>query len=166
MTLEKIALGYHDLNNNDVADLGDTIDYSFIVTNTGTSRCTISVSPIRTGGVNPSGSLILSLAVGASDSGVTATHTIDSVDVGRGYFDNMAVAAGDEISVPSGTVDTLLASVGELMRGGKRVGKWRDLSANTAALGPPFCNPGRRCRVSAPGAAASSSRRGRPAACG
>jgi hypothetical protein len=37
------------------------------------------------------------------------------VDVSRGYFDNTAVAAGDEISVPSGTVHTLLASLGELM---------------------------------------------------
>jgi uncharacterized repeat protein (TIGR01451 family) len=115
MTLEKIALGYHDLNNNDVADLGDIIDYSFIVTNTGNVTLHNIGLTDPDGVVNPSGSLILSLAVGASDSGATATHTIDSVDVGRGYFDNTAVAAGDEISVPSGTVHTLLASLGELM---------------------------------------------------
>ena len=42
MSFVKAALGYHDLNNNDVADVGDVIDFSFTITNNGTSRCTPS----------------------------------------------------------------------------------------------------------------------------
>ena len=64
MTLVKSALGYHDLNNNDVADAGDVIDFSFMVNNTGnTALHNIGVVDLD-GAVAVTGSTITSLAAG------------------------------------------------------------------------------------------------------
>ena len=116
MTLVKSALGYHDLNNNDVADAGDVIDYSFAVNNTGnTTLHNIGVADLD-GAVTVTGSTIASLAAGASDS--TSWHgsyVIKALDVSNGYYDNTAVAAADEISASGGTVHTVLAGLFELM---------------------------------------------------
>ena len=70
MTLVETALGYHDLNNNNVADAGDVIDFSFLVHNTGNVALNnINVSdPDGTTSSTVAGSTILLLAVGASDS--------------------------------------------------------------------------------------------------
>jgi uncharacterized repeat protein (TIGR01451 family) len=116
MTLVKTALGYHDLNSNDVADAGDVIDYSFTVNNTGNVALhNIGVVDLD-GAVTITGSTILSLGVGASDS--TSWHgsyVIKPLDVSNGYYDNTAVAAGDEISVSAGTVHTALPGLFELL---------------------------------------------------
>jgi uncharacterized repeat protein (TIGR01451 family) len=116
MTLVKTALGYHDLNSNDAADAGDVIDYSFTVNNTGNVTLhNIGVVDLD-GAVTITGSTILSLGVGASDS--TSWHgsyVIQPLDVSNGYYDNTAVAASDEISVSAGTVHTTLPTLYELL---------------------------------------------------
>jgi uncharacterized repeat protein (TIGR01451 family) len=116
MTLVKTALGYHDLNDNDVADAGDVIDFSFMVNNTGnTTLHNIGVADLD-GAVTVSGSSILALAAGSSDStSWHGTYVINALDVSHGYYDNTAVAAGDEASTSAGTVHTVLAGLFELM---------------------------------------------------
>jgi len=115
MTLVKSALGYHDLNNNDVADAGDVIDYSFMVNNTGnTALHNIGVADLD-GAVTVTGSTILSLAAGSSDStSWQGSYVIKALDVSNGYYDNTAVAAADEIGASAGTVHTVLAGLFEL----------------------------------------------------
>jgi uncharacterized repeat protein (TIGR01451 family) len=74
MTLVKAALGYHDLNDNHVADAGDVIDYSFLIKNTGnTTQHDVGVTD-NNPAVVMSGSPISSLAPGASD-GTTYSGT-------------------------------------------------------------------------------------------
>jgi uncharacterized repeat protein (TIGR01451 family) len=116
MTLVKTALGYHDLNGNNVADAGDIIDYSFTVNNTGNVTLHgIGVADVD-GAVVVTGSTILSLAVGASDStSWQASYVIQAPDVINGHYDNTAVAMADEISVPSGTVETQLLGLHEFI---------------------------------------------------
>jgi uncharacterized repeat protein (TIGR01451 family) len=116
MTLVKTALGYHDLNGNDVADAGDVIDYSFTVNNTGNVTLhNIGVNDLD-GAVTVTGSIISSLAVGASDS--TSWHgsyEIKALDVSNGYYDNTAVATAEEASASAGTVHTTLPTLFELL---------------------------------------------------
>ena len=115
MTLVKSALGYHDLNNNDVADAGDVIDFSFMVNNTGnTALHNIGVADLD-GAVTVTGSTILSLAAGSSNStSWQGSYVIKALDVSNGYYDNTAVAAADEIGASAGTVHTVLAGLFEL----------------------------------------------------
>jgi uncharacterized repeat protein (TIGR01451 family) len=116
MTLVKTALGYHDINNNDVADAGDFIDFSFLVSNTGNVALhEIGVVDLD-GAVTVTGSTILSLATGASDS--TSWHgsyAIKALDVSNGYYDNTAVAASLETSASAGTVHTILGVLFEIV---------------------------------------------------
>jgi uncharacterized repeat protein (TIGR01451 family) len=116
MTLVKAALGYHDLNENDVADVGDTIDFSFTIHNTGNITQTgIGVNDADTG-VVVSGSLIASLAPDASnDTAWSGVYTITQTDVDAGYHDNTAVATSDNSNASSGTVHVVLANLFELM---------------------------------------------------
>ena len=109
----KTALGYHDLNNNNVADTGDVIDYSFTLHNGGN----VTLHNLGVGDadsqVTVTGTLI-DLAAGATDSTTWAgSYVINATDVAAGFKDNTAVAAGDEISVPT-TIHTVLAMLNEL----------------------------------------------------
>jgi len=118
MTLVETALGYHDLNNNNVADAGDVIDFSFLVHNTGNVALNnINVSdPDGTTSSTVAGSTILLLAVGASDStSWHASYMINATDVGNGYHDTTAVANSDEANATAGTVHTVLLGLNELM---------------------------------------------------
>ncbi len=110
----KTALGYHDLNNNDVADVGDVIDYGFTLHNGGNVTLHhLGVSDADSQ-VTVTGTLI-DLAAGATDTTSWAgSYVINAVDVAAGYKDNTAVAAADEISVSSGTVHAVLAMLNEL----------------------------------------------------
>ena len=102
MTLVKTALGYHDLNNNDVADAGDVIDFSFMVNNTGNT----TLHGVQVSDVNPAvqmnGSPISSLAPGASD-GTTfnGTYVIQATDVSAGFVDNEGIANSLETNAVS-----------------------------------------------------------------
>ncbi len=110
----KAALGFRDLNGNDLADEGDEIVYTFTLTNSGNVT-------LHNLGVTDADSQVMvegdpiDLAPGITDSTTwSASYEINSVDVGLGYKDNTAVAASDEISVSSGTVHAVLAMLNEL----------------------------------------------------
>jgi LPXTG-site transpeptidase (sortase) family protein len=77
------------------ADVGDTITYTFAVTNTGNVTLTnVSVAD-KVGGVTVSGTPIASLAPGAANStAYTGTYTIQQADIDLGRFDNTATATG------------------------------------------------------------------------
>jgi uncharacterized repeat protein (TIGR01451 family) len=114
MTLTETALGYHDLNHNGVADVGDKIDFSFKVTNDGTATLNnINVSdPDGSVSVAVTGSTIVTLAPGSfDDTSFAGTHTINSVDVAAHAFNNSAVANSDEANAVTGTVHTPLAGL-------------------------------------------------------
>lgn len=114
MAFAKAALGFHDANSNNVADAGETVDFSFTVSNTGnTTLHNIGVVDLD-GAVHVVGSTITSLAAGSSDStSWTGSYVLTDADIAAGYHDNTAVAAGDEASVPS-TVHLVLADLHSL----------------------------------------------------
>ncbi len=118
MTLSETALGFHDTDadgdSDGTADAGDTIDYSFMLTNTGNvTQTNIGVSdPAGSGSVAITGGPLASLAPGASDSTHWhGTHVINNEDVGKGYFENEAVANSDEGNAVTGTVHVVLADL-------------------------------------------------------
>jgi uncharacterized repeat protein (TIGR01451 family) len=110
----KAALGYHDNNNNNVADAGDVIDYSFTLTNNGNvSLHNVGVSDVDSQ-VMVFGSTIAALAPGVTDTSWTATYVINAEeDVPNGYKNNDAVATSDEISVPF-SLHTVLSELMEI----------------------------------------------------
>ena len=115
MTIDKIALGYNDLDNTDTVTAGDKLVYKFVVHNTGTGTQTgIQVSdPAAT--VVVTGGTLASLAPGA-DSGTHwgGTYALNSLDISNGYYDNEAVANSDQGNAVTGNVHTILAGLNEL----------------------------------------------------
>ncbi len=115
VSLTKSALGYHDLNNNNVADTGDTIDFQFLISNGG------NVTLHNVAVVDVDSNVVVTgtqfdLGVGQSDSTTWAgAYTITALDTSNGYHDNDAVVTTDEASNSSGTVHVLLANLLELM---------------------------------------------------
>jgi uncharacterized repeat protein (TIGR01451 family) len=111
MTLVKTALGYHDLNGNNMADAGDVIDYSFLLTNTGnTTLHDIGVTDINPA-VAMSGSVIASLAPGASDgTNYSGTYVITATDASAGFVDN----EGDANSLEANAVSALHSKLADL----------------------------------------------------
>ena len=109
MSFAKAALGYHDANNNDVADAGDTIDFSFTIENTGTLTLHNIAVADNDGVVQVVGSSF-DLAPGDTDSTTWfGTYVLPN----NNDFENTAVAQSDEISVPS-TLQVVLANLIEL----------------------------------------------------
>ncbi|MCW2845839.1 MAG: hypothetical protein JWN22_3755 [Nocardioides sp.] len=90
--LIKTAGGVHDVNGNGIDD-GDTITYTFKVTNTGNVTLTnISVADPKVGPVTcPS----TPLAPGASLNCDPRTYTLTQADVDHGSVDNTAVVVGN-----------------------------------------------------------------------
>ncbi len=89
ITLTKDSV-YEDTDQDGGASVGDTIKYTFVVTNTG--DVTLYNITIDDPLVSVSGSLDM-LAMGASnDSAFTATYTITQTDIDYGRVDNTAVA--------------------------------------------------------------------------
>ena len=76
---------------------GDTIDYSFVVTNTGNIALTnvIVTDPLITTITCPSGNPIPSLAVGTSET-CTGSYIVTQADIDAGQRDNTATASSDE----------------------------------------------------------------------
>ena len=91
-----------DVNGDGKTDLGDTIAWSFLVTNTGTVTFTsVGVSDSTAGAVTCPSS---TLAPGASETCTAdAAHTITQTDVSAGVVNNTATAHG---TPPSGPVVT------------------------------------------------------------
>ncbi|AOZ99393.1 hypothetical protein BIW12_08030 [Flavobacterium commune] len=76
--------------------LGDTVNYTFAVTNTGTTTLTNVVVTDPMPGLVISGSPIASLAPGATDISVTGTYTITQADVDAGMVTNSALVTAKD----------------------------------------------------------------------
>jgi uncharacterized repeat protein (TIGR01451 family) len=99
ITLDKQAGSITDTDGNG-QDTGDTIDYRFVVTNTGTVTLhAVGVDDPKTGPVTCP---VAVLAPGASTT-CTATYTLTLADVDAGVANNTATTAGTS---PAGTVVT------------------------------------------------------------
>ncbi len=91
LTMRKTA-ALNDLNANDVADVGETIDYTFLLTNTGNTSLTgVSVSDPKAGSVTcPS----TTLAPGASMTcNADSAYTVINADIVAGNVQNTATAS-------------------------------------------------------------------------
>ncbi|GEP36083.1 hypothetical protein NSZ01_38510 [Nocardioides szechwanensis] len=98
--LDKTASSVNDLDGNG-QDAGDTITYSFLVTNTGqVSLDPVTVSDPKLGAITcPTGAL----TAGASRSCTNKTYTLTQADIDTGKVDNTATASGTS---PTGVVVT------------------------------------------------------------
>ncbi len=82
-----------DINNNNINDVGDRIDYIFTVTNTG--NVTLTNINITDNFVNVTGGPIVSLAPnGVNNTTFKASYTITQADVDKGFVTNTAIAKG------------------------------------------------------------------------
>ncbi len=115
-----------DVNGDGKTDLGDTIAWSFLVKNTGTTTVTnVAVTDPTAGAVTCP---VTTLAPGASTTcTATTAHTINQADVDAGVVNNTATAAGKNPagatvpSNPSSTstpVVTVLVAVADQVGGG------------------------------------------------
>ena len=81
-----------DTNANGRADLGETIEYSFVVTNTGDEPLTdVTVDDPRVTGLTPA---TVSLGLGATQTFTTAPYVVTQADIDEGVVENTAVARG------------------------------------------------------------------------
>ncbi|MGE0167527.1 DUF7507 domain-containing protein, partial [Nocardioides sp.] len=116
LTIDKTAAAPVDVNTNGRVDAGDTIAYSFLVTNTGAvTLSAVGVTDAKTGPVTCP---VTTLQPGASTT-CTASYTITQADVNAGSVDNTATSQGtpptgpavssapDTTSTPTSTVATL-----------------------------------------------------------
>ncbi|MFV5696551.1 gliding motility-associated C-terminal domain-containing protein [Flavobacterium sp. LB3P122] len=93
---------YVDINNDGITNVGDTINYSFMVINSGTS--TLSNVTVTDTNAVVTGMPIASLSVDASDSATfSAVHTITQADINTGFVYNLATASGTPPSGPNVT---------------------------------------------------------------
>lgn len=98
LTLDKQAV-LDDTNTNGRADLGETIQYSFVVTNTGDWPLTdVTVEDPRVTGLTPAP---VDLAVGADQTFTADPYVVTQADLDAGEVANTAVARGlDQTSDP------------------------------------------------------------------
>ncbi|MEL4309000.1 DUF7507 domain-containing protein, partial [Joostella sp. CR20] len=90
---------YQDTNNDGIVNVGDSVIYTFTVTNTG--ETTLSNITITDDKVTVQGGPIATLAVGASDDTTfSATYAITQEDIDAGGVYNLATVTGDD---PDGT---------------------------------------------------------------
>lgn len=91
VTVKKTAGVPVDANNNGRIDAGDTISYSFLVSNTGNTTLTgITVNDPQVSGLNCP---VTTLGAGKSVT-CTGTHTITQAEVDAGTANNKATASG------------------------------------------------------------------------
>ncbi len=93
LDIVKVAV-LNDVNDNGYADKNETIDYRFTVTNTG--NVTLSEIVVEDSKAEITGSPIVSLAPGDSDTSVTGSYTIRQADIDAGSFENVATATGKD----------------------------------------------------------------------
>ena len=92
ISLIKSLVAVEDTNGSGLTDAGDTLRYSFAVTNTGNVALgSVTVTdPLVTVSGGP-----VSLAIGATDaSSFTASYVVTATDVTRGYVENTATTTG------------------------------------------------------------------------
>ncbi len=92
-----------DTDNNDMVSAGDTVNYEFVVENTGNVTLTnITLSDTSLTGIVLTGDPIASLAPGEIDStNFSASYVLTQADVDAGWIENTATTSGTD---PSGTV--------------------------------------------------------------
>lgn len=117
LTLDKTA-ELNDTNGNDVADLGESIDYAFVVENTGNVTLDdVTITDPRVTGVTPSSATI---APGDSVIFTAVPYAVVQADLNTGSVNNTAVANAtspigpvqsntDSTSTPTTTPDPELA---------------------------------------------------------
>lgn len=100
LSLQKSAGGPVDVNLNGITDVGDTIDYSFTVVNTGqTDLDTVAVDDPKIGTVNcPTAVLAPSASTICLAS---APYTITAADVAAGAVNNVATATAHPLGSPA-----------------------------------------------------------------
>jgi uncharacterized repeat protein (TIGR01451 family) len=84
-----------DGNNDGFADAGETLNFTFAVTNTGNVTATNVTITDNVAGVVVSGGPLASLAPGATDTTTfTAAYVLTEQDITNGFFSNLASATG------------------------------------------------------------------------
>ncbi len=100
ITVDKLA-ELKDPNNNGLPEVGETISYTFTITNTGNVTLTNVVLTDVLQGLTLSGGPISSMAPGASDTGTySGTYTLTQADIDAGFVENTATVTGTS---PSGS---------------------------------------------------------------
>ena len=100
--IDLVKSGALDLGLDGIATVGDLINYTFTVTNTG--NVTLTNVTVTDPLVTVVGGPIASLAVGAVDSTTfTATYALTQADIDAGQVDNTALATGTPPSGPNVT---------------------------------------------------------------
>ncbi len=109
---------FNDVIDGDgYADAGETISYTFTVTNTGNVTLTNVTLADTVGGVTISGGPIATLAVGAVDTTTfTGSYTLTQADVDAGTFTNTATVTGtdpngDPVTDPDSHTEPLPGSI-------------------------------------------------------
>jgi uncharacterized repeat protein (TIGR01451 family) len=93
LALVKAVSGVVDANSTGVTDVGDRVDYTFLVTNTGS--VTVSNITITDANATVAGAAIASLAPGASNAtNFTAQHILTQADIDAAQFVNVATVNG------------------------------------------------------------------------
>jgi uncharacterized repeat protein (TIGR01451 family) len=88
---------FADDNHDGFSEVGEHINYTFAVDNTG--NVTLHNVSVSDPSVSVTGGTVASLAPGASDSTTwTATYAITQTDIDNGFFDNTAAATATEAS--------------------------------------------------------------------
>ncbi|MFV7237005.1 gliding motility-associated C-terminal domain-containing protein, partial [Flavobacterium sp. ZB4R12] len=87
---------FSDTNNDGFAQVGEKINYTFAVTNTGNVIVTNIIITDPLIGLIITGNPIASLASGATNSSVTGTYTITQADIDAGRVTNSALATGKD----------------------------------------------------------------------
>ena len=92
LTIDKSSVLNDELDDNDLAELNETISYSFTVTNTGNVALSdVTVDDARVTGVTPAP---VTLAPGASQVFTASPYTVTSADLAAGDLVNTATATG------------------------------------------------------------------------
>ncbi len=125
---------WNDANGDGCADVGETIDYSFVVTNTGT--VTLSGVIVTDPLVAVVGGPIV-LTPGQVDSTTfTASYTITQADIDAGFVENEATVEGTApdgsvVTDTSGTISTTLTACPDIEI--VKTGVWNDANGDGCA---------------------------------
>ncbi len=107
-----------DNNTNGITDVGDRINYTFIVTNTGNVDLTnVRVTDTKLAGegtpISPNAGVIGNLPRGTTNATMTSFHVITQADVDAGAYDNQALVEANFRSVPLRDLSDPLSPTGD-----------------------------------------------------